>query len=301
MLPLNAALGIESSFEVFDLSKIKSSFYPECDLEDKNNYKRVYYIKRDGTAVEKVVLDVIDPFHRETLIFTHYLRHFVKHFCNNDLGINLISRDAPWDFQIETSDNSKFNIEITSIAESYKVFNNHSSEERYTKWAQEKEIPLHELIKLEKLFPSDDINSIAQGFVQAGVDENDLVLNPLFSNERALFISKLPYQVDTVEKVLLDSISKKASKRHEGKEQTVLIIDNRTMSFEMDDFYSVLPSVSEYCESLDFPEIWLYTGHCSDDDGNNADFSFIPIKVRDYQAKVLSLMAEQSECGKVVW
>ncbi|NAX46420.1 hypothetical protein CAG70_05335 [Photobacterium halotolerans] len=110
------ALGIESSFEVFDLSKIKSSFYPECDLEDKSNYKRMYYIKRDGTAVEKVVLDVIDPFHREILIFKHYLRHFVKHFCNNDLGINLISRDEPWDFKIETSDNSKFNIEITSIA-----------------------------------------------------------------------------------------------------------------------------------------------------------------------------------------
>ncbi|CAM2807868.1 hypothetical protein [Vibrio mytili] len=116
-----------------------------------------------------------------------------------------------------------------------------------------------------------------------------------------MFISKLPSPVKIAEKVLLDSISKKAVKRHEGKDQTVIIIDNRTMSLEMDDFYSALPSISEYCESLDFPEIWLYTGHCSDDDGNNADFSFIPIKVRQYQAKVLSLMAEQSECGKFVW
>ena len=283
------------------MKAIKSSFYPECDLENKSNYKRVFHIKRDGSIVEKVVLDVIDPFHRETLIFTHYLRHFVRHFCKDNLGINLISRDDPWDFQIETSEDSKFNIEITSIAESYKVFNNNSSEERYTKWKQKKEIPLHELIKLGNLFPSDSLNIVVQEFVQAGIDENDLVLNPLCSKERSLFISKLSTQVNTAEKVLLDSISKKAAKRHKGKEQTVVIIDNRTMSFEKDDFYSALPSISEYCESLDFPEIWLYTGHCSDDDGNNADFSFIPIKVRKYQAKVLSLMAEQSECGKFVW
>lgn len=283
------------------MKTIKSSFYPECDLENKNNYKRVFYIKRDGSIMEKVVLDVIDPSHRETLVFTHYLRHLARNFCKTDIGINLKSRDNPWDFQIETSGNSTFNIEITSIAESYKVFNNHSSEERYTKWKQKKDIPLHELIKLGKLFPSDGINSVVQEFMQAGIDNNDLVLNPLCSNKSSFFISNLPSQVITAEKMLLDSISKKAAKKHKGKDQTVIIIDNRTISLEMDDFYSALPIISDYCESLDFPEIWLYTGHCSDDDGNNADFSFIPIKVREYQEKILSLMAEQREGDKFVW
>jgi hypothetical protein len=261
----------------------------------------MYIIKRDGSTVEKVILDVIDPFHRETLIFTHYMRHLVRHFLKTGVGFNVISRDEPWDFRVVTSEKNTFNIEITSIAESYKVFNNHSSEERFTKWKQQEKIPLHELIKLVKLFPDKDIDNVAQDFVRAGIDENDLVANPLFSEESSLFISTLPTQAKTVEEVLLESISKKAVKKHKEKDQTVIVIDNRSMTFEINDFYSVLPSIYEYCETLDFPEIWLYTGHCSDDDGNNADFSFIPIKVRKYQAKLLDLMAKENESGKLVW
>ncbi|MEZ8042427.1 hypothetical protein ACED25_23045 [Vibrio sp. 1F263] len=280
---------------------IRSSFYPECDLKDKNNYKRMFFIKRDGSTVEKVILDVIDPFHRETLIFTHYMRHLVRHFIKSDVGFNVISRDQPWDFRVETNEKSTFNIEITSIAESYKVFNNHSSEERFTKWKLEKRIPLHELIKLDKLFPNKGIHDVVKDFTRLDIDENDLVVNPLYSEERSLFISKLPTEVKTAQEVLIQSISKKAAKKHVGKEQTVIVIDNRSMTLEMDDFYAALPSVSAYCETLEFPEVWLYTGHCSDDDGNNADFSFIPIKVRRYQEEILDLMAKKNGSGKLVW
>ena len=101
-----------------------------------------------------------------------------------------------------------------------------------------------------------------------------------------------------------EAVEKKACKRHSGKEKTTLIIDNRSYLFEMDDYYLAAEELSAYCATQPFPEIWFYTGYFSDDDGNNAEFSFAPLKVTPQQSKVLKNIAESGnvdESGKYVW
>ncbi len=100
----------------------RSGFNPVASLDDKRNYKRFYRIESDGSIVERIFLDVPDPSHREHLIFLHYLKHLAKIFKNQAIGINLLGRDNPWDFRIELSTDEVFNIEITSIADSSKLF-----------------------------------------------------------------------------------------------------------------------------------------------------------------------------------
>lgn len=81
----------------------QSSFYPVSRLDNKNNYKRFSRIERDGSIVERVFLDVPDPSERERLICMHYLRHITRHFLKEDVGVNILTRDNPWDFSLELS------------------------------------------------------------------------------------------------------------------------------------------------------------------------------------------------------
>jgi len=62
--------------------------------------------------------------------------------------------------------------------------------------------------------------------------------------------------------------------------------------------------LSDYCHALPFPEVWFYTGYCSDNDGYNAEFSFAPLKLNDEQIKGwgrISSSKEVDKIGKLVW
>ncbi|HDY7669516.1 TPA: hypothetical protein RQK01_002325 [Vibrio vulnificus] len=273
----------------YNLKIRKSSFYPKCNLNDKRNFKRIYLIQKDGTVVEKVILNVIDSFKRETIILFHYLSFMIKRFYQVKVGVNVISRDNPWDFRVETSENETYNIEITSIAESKSIFKNYSSEDLYSEWCTNNEIPLHKLNKILTLFPQINQEKATKELLKNEYHKNDFVSNQLYSESETIFLSKIEGRFKNPKDMLIEIISKKADKSHAQKDQTVIIIDNRTLHFELDDFLEALPDIAKYCASLDFPEVWLYTGYCSDDDGNNSDYSFIPIKVRENQESILNL------------
>ena len=73
----------------------------------------------------------------------------------------------------------------------------------------------------------------------------------------------------------------------------VLIIDNRTVSFDMENIVNHLNTLDDYFEKLPFKEVWLYTGYYSDYDGNNAEYSFIPLKIEDEKfEKLISKLKE---------
>lgn len=81
-----------------------------------------------------------------------------------------------------------------------------------------------------------------------------------------------------------------------------IIIDNRTGAFDVPDYQAAARSLEPFLESTPFPEIWFYTGHCSDDDGNRAEFSFAPLKVGNDMRSVLDTLALDSDAsGRVVW
>ncbi len=118
------------------------------------------------------------------------------------------------------------------------------------------------------------------------------------------FISCMPNLKFGLADQIKEVVSKKASKSHLGKEQTVVIVDNRTSALEMSDYISAAEKLSDYFDSIPFPEIWFYTGYCSDDDGQNAEFSFAPLKVTKLQQDILEGMAKSRSInadGQLIW
>lgn len=278
----------------------KSTFYPLETLDDKKNYKPFYRIEEDGTIIAKVLLDIPDPSHREHIICLHYLKHVIRHFYDSMIGVNIISRDSPWDFGLEFSNGEKFNVEITSIADMQKHFAINKNEERYSIWKSEKTIPVHELKKLNKLFHNQKVTEVLKKIYKSNISENDYITNPFYSSEKTIFHSNMPATDVKLSSLLKEVIDKKVSKNHNDKENTVLIVDNRTSIFEISDYQTSASELYEYFESLPFPEIWFYTGYYSDNDGNNAEFSFSPLKLTGKKQKVLEDMTAD-ETGKVVW
>lgn len=286
------------------IKRRKSSFYPVGSLKNKRNYKEYSIIEKDGTLVDKVFLDIIEPSNRELIVCLHYMRHVVRHFYTEELGFSLTSRDSPWDFSLELSTGEQVNIEITSITDVMQNFKTQKSEERYASWKNEKKIPLHDLKKLSVIFPRSSLLDAVEFFEKNGFNNKDLVENPVCDESTTIFVSNMPESEASLSEILKEAIDKKAHKKHSEKEKTILIIDNRSYLFEIDDFYFAAEELDTYCASQPFPEIWFYTGYFSDEDGSNAEFSFAPLKVTSQQSKILGEMARSKnidESGKYIW
>lgn len=279
--------------------KVKvSSFHPVCKLDDKSNYKPYYKIERDGTIFERIFLDIPEISIREHLICLHYLKNYVKVFFKGQVSLNIISRDNPWDFKIELTTGERFNIEITSIAEDADLFEKFKCEERLILQSVEEEIPLHELEKLNRLFPNSEISNLISKHKENGVNKKDMVYNPYKDHNQKIFLSSRTYKLEPLENLIREAIESKENKKHLEKEETIILIDNRTLNYELSDLHLASESLSDFYENSSFREIWFYTGYCSDLTGNNAEFSLAPLKVTDNQLTILEKSKEENPPDK---
>jgi hypothetical protein len=279
-------------------------FYPVSPLQGKMNFKRVLRIERDGSITARVFLDIGDPSHREFLICMHYLRHLARILLNADIGMNILDRDNPWDFRLGLSTGDAFNVEITAVADNEHQFEINKREERLAQLSESSTIRLLDLRKLESLFPDQSVATQIAEHDTNGVSPDDLVANPFAQESERILISHLPEPFHSLEALIRSAVDKKASKNHQGKEETVLIIDNRTSAFDMPEYRSAAGALESYFEALPFPEIWFYTGYCSDDDGSNAEFSFAPLKLTGDRQKQFEAFLSRSEIdskGRVVY
>jgi len=264
----------------------KSSFYPIGSLTGKKNYKYFCRIKKDGTRLERILLDIEDQRERERIICLHYLKHNNHMFRDEWLGVNIISRDDPWDFKLEYSTGQIFNLEITSIADGVDHFTYNKNEERFMKGVRSNEISFHELIKLNKFFPDQKTTDFIENEKLKKTPKDTILKNPITLGSRIFICMREPD--NTLENIIRISIEKKVEKKHPDKENTILIIDNRTSSFEIKDFQTVLTKLSQIVETYPFREIWLYNGYFSDNDGNNAEYSFVGLKLTKNQIQIMS-------------
>jgi len=265
----------------------KSSFHPLCDLQDKHCFKPYYRVERDGTVCERILLDVHDISLREELICKHFLRNHVLVFLKEAVRVNILSRDNPWDFEVELSNKEQFNIEITSIAEDSSLFEKLKREERMVASTFVKEIPFHELKKINSLFPEVEISSLIISLEARKIARTSMVENPYFGKDRNLFFSDGSYGKEPFRNLIKKAIEKKEAKKNPNKENTVLVLDNRTVTYEYKDLQEASQHLTEFYESSSFKEIWFYTGYCSDYDGNNAEFSLGPLKLPELKWKVM--------------
>jgi len=284
-----------------ELNTKRHIFHPASPIEGKNNYKVMYIIEEDGAIREKIFLSFIDSSERELVICLHYLRFIVKHFFSSGVGINIIDRDNPWDFKLELNNKDSFNLEITSISDNSELFKINKDQERLNSCYNDKTIRLRELKKLNNLFNSDKSTELLINYAKQNIPLDKKVSNPYYQ-EDILPISNLPKPTISLEENIKNIIRKKLKKNHIGKDNTVLIIDNRTSAYDIDDYHNAISKLHAFIDELPFPEIWFYTGFYSDDNGMNADYMFAPIKTTNEQNKILKELSINADAnGEIIW
>jgi len=257
---------------------IAKSLNPILSLEGKNNFQKFFLIEKDGNIKERIILFINNIKLREDVICFHFLSRYIQIFIEKRTGIKFVSRDDPWDFQIELSNSEKLTIEITSIADEVDLFKTFKYQERISERSNFKKLEFHELVKLNNLFPQRDIQKEIDKLRINKVKNNQLVSNPYYGKS-FFFESSISDNLESFEKILKKSIDKKTEKTHSNKQNLILIIDNRTVTYELEDIISYLGNMDDYFDNLPFKEVWLYTGYYSDFDGNNAEYSFVPLKL----------------------
>lgn len=281
----------------------KNIFSPIDESVERKNCKKTIVIDRDGKATERVRLSISDPKRREELILRHYIRHRANAFHSLPIGVNIWGRDNPWDFDVELSDETRFFVEITALGDSEFQFEREKREERLANESMKSEIRLGDLRKVHKMFLLDGVDDLIKGFAKepAGLR----VANPLYGEPSKRLITGLIVRPDgrLADKIVI-AIDAKIAKKHDGKEKTVLILDYRTNFPTKEGLLEAMAELPDYFAACPFPEIWLYHGYFSDDEGNNAEFSFAPLKLPEAQALRLGELAVErgvDEHGRIVW
>lgn len=215
------------------------------DPQGNQNSRVLVRIERDGTSLALVRLHVVDQRDREEIILIHFLKKYLPLIYQRDCGVNILSRDAPWDFALEIEGGENFNVEITSIADNKRLFELESAERELSSAKLNKKISPHKIQKLDKLFPREEGENFSR-------EENP------FFEKQMMTVSSLPPPAESYESLLSAAISAKATKRHGGKEETILVIDDQTTAFTSDEILSSLNNL----QAVDsFKEIWIYVGY----------------------------------------
>lgn len=259
-------------------NEIAISLNPKLNLDDKNNFQRFTLVEKNGNTKSRVLLFITNAKIREQIICNQFLSRYVQFFIEKRTGIKYISRDNPWDFELELSNSEKLLIEITSIADEVNVFKTFKYQERIAEKSSYKKIEFHELIKLNNIFPDLEIENLIKNYNKEKINKKDLVKNPHYG-KKFIFESSISEDLEAFDQLLKKAIEQKVNKNHLKKEEVILIIDNRTVTFELESFINYLNNLNDYFLVLPFKEVWLYTGYYSDFDGNNAEYSLVPLKI----------------------
>lgn len=268
------------------------AFFPTSRLDGKDNYKQYYFVLPNGKIQKRVFLDVLDDRHREFLICIHYLTWSAKYFMKEGDGIDITGRDCPWDFSLSINKKDHFFVEITSIADNSHHHAVNKREQRVGVSSRQQDITLHEMKKLNSMFPTEEVTEQIRRHQHAGVTDNDRVQNPWFGNDNRLFMSSIPEPDMPLNNLIKAAIESKMAKKHDGKQETVLIIDNRTSLYDAVDVMRATEEMQPFFDECPFREIWFYTGYFSDHDGQNAEYSHIAFKLPPDREKQLLQVTE---------
>jgi len=264
-----------------NLKIIQNTFRPIKPLEGKSNYKRYFRIEKDGSVKERIFLNVPDISLREEIICKHYLSFLVRNFIQNPVGINFTARDDPWDFGVELSNGLLFNVEITSVADNQWLHEKMKREEEFEKIVVREVVPLRKLKKIHLWFGGEKLQQAIKKAEKESIKAREQITNPFYDEQGRIYISDSKDEPKSLSDLIIESIEKKICKNHNNIKNTILIIDNRTSRFEIEDYRKAISKLESEAKltNVNFPEVYFYTGYYSDNDGNNAEYSFAPIKL----------------------
>lgn len=268
---------------------IECSFHPQRNTDGKQNYQEMYSIDNEGNVRRRVSLNIPDPRDREQLILIHYIKNFQRLVNHGEVHISIADRDNPWDFSLLINGTTRVNLEITSISDDKQLFIEMKHEEYLNQIKEMEKIRVRDLIKIKtKISP--DLR--CSDLLSNGENLDDVIDNPFYNFGPSIWMSTKNYSKKEFREIIEPSIKEKENKKHSNKENTILVIDNRTIHYEIEDVKKYLEENYETLNSSLFKEIWLYTGYYSDFEGNDCEFSFMPLKITEESIFAIS---EQEE------
>ncbi len=119
---------------------------------------------------------------------------------------------------------------------------------------QQEETRLRDLEKISSFFPTEKLNAAVSGYLSKGVSKDDNVKNPLYGENTNIFISNMNETRVSLETHIRTAIESKVAKNHTEKEITILIIDNRTSAYDMEEYSNACESLREYLKNIPFPK-----------------------------------------------
>lgn len=155
-----------------------------------------------------------------------------------------------------------------------------------------------ELLKVERAFPGTIPPDILAQIVTK-VDKKKMFPIPDESRQPKMFLRPpLNPRINLSEAIQL-AIQKKTNKKHKGKHETILVLDNLTTHSEPDDFFDALDKISDFIDETPFDSIWLYTGYYCNNYGEDCEYSLTPVKLsaRDEEALTKELVNQKTRAA----
>lgn len=274
-----------SDIEFFDVGSY--SFSPKHDLSNKKNYHRHVFIDHDGNISEAIRLNVLNDRHREEIVGYHFSLQYAKlHYQNSKVKteFQVVGRDNPWDFEYVMHDGKRFFVEICRIADPA-LLKAIKSENDTLLLLQKPRLKGYEVLKIEKHFPG-TYPELAAQVVSIKDKQKTFVVTP--RDGKRIFIRPAMNPMIDLKEAMKSALDKKSAKKHDNKENTILILDNLTTHFDADDFFRAAESLKDFFDALPFQSVWLYTGYYSDDDGENYEFSLNALKPSNIEEQLFS-------------
>jgi hypothetical protein len=259
-----------------------STYAPKLNLEGKKNFTRHLFVDEDNRVREVVRMNVLDDRHREDIVAFHFSRQYAEIHYRDQIEppqFYVVGRDCPWDFEYVLHDGTTFYLEICRIADE-KLLQLMRAENDCVVLLNKKELRGYEVLKVEKHFPGTIPAEIVES-IRAKSDKQRCFA--LCDEDRVpqLFLRPpLDPHID-LERAIRTAIQKKATKRHRGKERTILVLDNLTTHSEPNDILNAAENLKDFLNDCPFPSVWIYTGYYSDDRGFDCEYSLTPIKLSD--------------------
>jgi len=263
---------------VLQIMKEKLFLNPSKELTGKNNFKIDYRIDVDGKTIEQIRLDCDSKEKREEIILYHFLSHLGN---NKNYLFEIEDRDNPWDFFIIKDKKEGFFVEITSFSENESSFIKKKQEEKHDRLKKQDKIRLGDLRKIAQEFGfGEKVELCLKENEKLG--NNTLVENPL-EKEPMIFISLTntnDEKMSFLELIQLAIQSKlnKSIETHSQKESVFLVLDNRTIKYDKEDYEYAVHELTRSSKDWPFLGVFIYTGFYSDDDGKNSEFFLTKIK-----------------------
>lgn len=152
---------------------------------------------------------------------------------------------------------------------------------------QKSELRGFEIEKIEKHFPGTlPVDLVAK--VETKIDKQLRFAWESLGQSPDLFLRPPMNPHLDLKKEIETALKKKSVKKHAGKDHTIIVLDNLTTHSEPEEFFGAVDDLGDFLDELPFKSIWLYTGYYSDDDGYGCEYSLVPIKLSDEEARYLA-------------